>query len=63
MRPALIVQAAPWFLSYLLSYRDMEELFLEREIEVDHSALNRWLLAYSPLIEERLRQFRKPHRA
>jgi transposase-like protein len=28
---------------------------------VDHSTPNRWVLAYAPLIEKRLRQFRRPH--
>ena len=58
---ALIVQAVSWYLRYPLSYRDIEELFLERGLEVDHSTLNRWVLAYAPLIEKRLRHFRKPH--
>jgi transposase, IS6 family len=58
---ALIVQAVSWYLRYPLSYRDIEELFLERGVEIDHSTLNRWVLAYAPLIEKRLRQFRKPH--
>ena len=52
---ALIVQAVSWYLRYPLSYRDIEELFLERGLEVDHSTLNRWVLAYAPLIEKRLR--------
>src|ERR1700709_2237161 len=58
---ALILQAVSWYLRYPLSYRDIEELFLERGVEVDHSTLNRWVLAYAPLIEKRLRHFRKPH--
>src|SRR3978361_1588565 len=58
---ALIVQAVSWYLRYPLSYRDIEELFLERGLEVDHSTLNRGVLAYAPLIEKRLRQFRQPH--
>jgi len=58
---ALIVQAVSWYLRYPLSYRDIEELFLERGVEVDHSTLGRWVLAYAPLIEKRLRQFRRPH--
>jgi IS6 family transposase len=58
---ALIVQAVSWYLRYPLSYRDIEELFLERGLEVDHSTLNRWMLAYAPLMEKRLRQFRRPH--
>jgi hypothetical protein len=57
----LILQAVSWYLRYPLSYRDIEELFLERGLEVDHSTLNRWVLAYAPLIERRLRTFRKPH--
>ena len=44
-----------------MSYRDIEELFRERGLAVDHSTLNRWVLAYAPLIERRLRSFRKPH--
>jgi transposase-like protein len=56
----LILQAVSWYLRYPLSYRDIEELFLERGLEVDHSTLNRWVLAYAPLIEKRLRAFRKP---
>ena len=58
---ALIVQAVSWYLRYPLSYRDIEELFLERGLEIDHSTLNRWVLAYAPLIEKRLRAFRQPH--
>ncbi len=57
----LILQAVSWYLRYPLSYRDIEELFLERGLAVDHSTLNRWVLAYAPLIERRLRTFRKPH--
>ena len=58
---ALILQAVSWYLRYPLSYRDIEELFLERGLEVDHSTLNRWVLAYAPLIEKPQRAFRQPH--
>src|SRR6478609_30647 len=58
---ALIVQAVSWYLRYALSYRDIEEMLLERGLEVDHSTINRWVLAYAPAIERRLRCFRKPH--
>src|SRR4051795_6597040 len=57
----LILQAVSWYLRYPLSYLDIEELFRERGLEVDHATLNRWVLAYAPLIEKRLRTFRKPH--
>ena len=45
----LILQAISWYLRYPLSYRDIEELFLERVFAVDHSTLNRWVLANAPL--------------
>jgi transposase, IS6 family len=57
----LIVQAVTWYLRYPLSYKDLEEMFRERGFEVDHSTINRWVIAYAPVIEKRLRQFRRPH--
>jgi transposase, IS6 family len=56
-----ILQAVCRYLRYPLGYRDIEELFRERGLEVDHSTLNRWVLTSAPLIERRLRPFRKPH--
>jgi transposase, IS6 family len=58
---SLIVQAVSWYLRYALSYHDIEEMLLERGMEVDRSTINRWVLAYAPAIERRLRRFRKPH--
>src|SRR3569833_2037811 len=58
---SLILQAVCWYLRYPLSYREIEELFQEHGLAVDHATLNRWVLAYAPLIERRLRAFRKPH--
>ena len=55
------MQAVSWYLRSPLSYRDVEELLLERGLAVDHSTVNRWVLAYAPLIERRLRPSRKPH--
>jgi IS6 family transposase len=37
----LILPAISWYLPHPLSYRDIEEPFLERGLEVDHSTLNR----------------------
>ncbi len=55
----LIVQAVSWYLRYPLSYRDIEDLLLERGLELDHGTVSRWVLAYAPLIERRFRPFRK----
>src|SRR4051794_24250728 len=56
---SLILQAVCWNLRYPLSFRDIEELFLERGLAADHATLNRWVLAYAPLIEHRLRAFHR----
>ena len=45
-----------WYLSYSLSYRDIEEMMLERGIHVDHSTINRWVIHYSPLLENEFRK-------
>jgi hypothetical protein len=39
----------------------LEETFPGRGFEVDHGTINRWVLAYAPVIEKRLHQFRRPH--
>ena len=57
----LIIQAVSWYLRYPLSYRDLASLFAERGFDVDHATINRWVLAYAPMIEKRLRSFRPPH--
>ena len=51
----------PPYLRYPLSRRDVESLFEERGFDVDHSTINRRVLAYAPEIEKRLRQFRRLH--
>lgn len=48
-----------WYLAYSLSYRDVEELALERGLKLDHSAIHRWVVEYSPQLEE---VFRKHHK-
>jgi len=46
----IILMLVRWYLSYSLSYRDVEELALERGLKVDHSTINRWVIEYSPSI-------------
>jgi hypothetical protein len=37
--PKVIMLAVRWYLRYALSYRDVEELLVERGIDVDHSQI------------------------
>lgn len=52
----VILLVLRWYLSYSLSYRDIEEMMLERGIHVDHSTINRWVIHYSPLLENEFRK-------
>ncbi|PIZ05244.1 MAG: IS6 family transposase [Gammaproteobacteria bacterium CG_4_10_14_0_8_um_filter_38_16] len=55
----IILMVIRWYLAYALSYRDVEELMLERGVKVDHSTVNRWVVKYSPKLE---RQFCNRHK-
>jgi putative transposase len=50
--PALILMGVRWYVAYPLSTRHVEELMAERGVEVDHSTINRWVIKYSPQLEE-----------
>src|SRR5262245_36554053 len=41
--PEVIVVAVRWYLRFGLSYRDAEELLVERGVEVDHVSVYRWV--------------------
>jgi putative transposase len=57
----MILMLTRWYLAYSLSYRDIEELALERGLNVDHSTVNRWVIRYSPQLEEVFRtRFKRP---
>ena len=44
----------------LMSYRNLEEMMLERGIEVDHSTINPWILKYTHEIEKKFRKYKRP---
>jgi transposase-like protein len=59
----VILVAVRWYLRYGLSYRDVEELFAERGIEVDHVTVYRWVQRFTPLLADAARFTRHPPRA
>ena len=48
--PEVILLAVRRYLRFGLSYRDLEDLFAERGIEVDHVTLHRWVQRFAPLL-------------
>jgi transposase-like protein len=51
----VIVVAVRWYLRYGLSYRDVEELLVERGVEVDHVTVYRWVQRFTPLLADAAR--------
>ncbi len=53
MREAeIILLCVRWYLRYALSYRDLEEMMLERGLSVDHTTIYRWVQHYAPELEK-----------
>ena len=53
--PEIILLCVRWYLRYPLSYRNLEEMMAERGLQVDHSTIYRWVMAYAPEINKRCR--------
>jgi len=47
-----------WYLRFGLSYRDVEELLVERGVEADHVTVYRWVQRFTPLLADAARPCR-----
>jgi IS6 family transposase len=56
----IILGCVRWYCKYGISYRDLEEMMLERGIEVDHTTIHRWVIKDAPELEKRLRWYSMP---
>lgn len=58
----IILLCLRWYLRYSLSYRDLEEMMIERGlcIGIDHTTIYRWVQHYAPLLEKKCRAKLKP---
>ena len=53
--PEIILMCVRWYCRFQLSYRDLEEMMRERGLDVHHSTVWRWVQAYAPEINKRIR--------
>jgi putative transposase len=58
--PEVILMGVRWYLAYPLSTRHVEELMEERGVDVDHATINRWVIKYSPQLEEAFHRRTRP---
>src|ERR1043166_3200045 len=56
----IILMGVRWDVADPLSTRHVEELMLERGVHVDHSTINRWVVKYSPQLEEAFHRRKRP---
>ena len=57
--PPMIIQHAVWlYLRFTLSYRDVEELLVERGLDISYETVRCWVLKFGPVIARRLRRGR-----
>jgi putative transposase len=56
----MILWAVRWYVAYLISYRQLEEMMEEYGVEVDHATLNRWVRKYLPLLDREFRTRNHP---
>ncbi|HHP7231789.1 MAG TPA: IS6 family transposase [Xenococcaceae cyanobacterium] len=52
----IILLCVRWYLKYPLSYRNLEEIMMERGLSVDHTTIYRWVMIYAPQIEQKARK-------
>jgi transposase-like protein len=56
----IILTCVRWYVAYPLSMRHVEELMRERGVPVDHATVNRWVVKYSPQLEETFHRRKRP---
>jgi putative transposase len=56
----IILTGVRWYVAYPLSTRHVEELMRERGVHVDHATINRWVIRYSPQLEEVFHRRKRP---
>ena len=56
----IILLCVRWYLRYPLSYRNLEEMIIERGLNVDHTTIYRWVQDYAPELDKRARVHLRP---
>ncbi len=53
----VIIMVVRWYLAFPLSYRNIEELIKDWNIELDHSSAQRWVAEYGSWLESKVRKY------
>jgi transposase-like protein len=56
----VITLCARWYVTYKLSYRDLVAIMAERNVEVVHTTIMRWVQRYVPEFEKCWQRYARP---
>jgi transposase-like protein len=56
----LITLCVRWYVTYKLSYRDLVAIMAERNVDVAHTTILRWVQRYVPEFEQRWQRYARP---
>lgn len=57
---SVILYAIFFYVRYSVSYRDLQEIMVERGVEIDHATLNRLVVRYAPQIAAQAQKRKRP---
>jgi putative transposase len=57
---SVILYAVYFHVRFAVSYRDLEEIMVERGVDVDHATLNRWVEKYAGVIADEAHRRKRP---
>src|SRR5215207_334319 len=56
----IITLCVRWYVIYKLSYRDLVAIMAERNVDVAHTTIMRWVQRYVPEFEKRWQRYARP---
>ena len=51
----IILWGVRWYLSYPISYRNLQEMMTERGLTISHTTLYRWVQQYAPQLQKKIK--------
>ena len=56
----IITLCVRWYVTYMLSYRDLAEMIAERYVDLAHTTIMRWIQRYIPEFAKRWQRYTRP---
>ena len=57
---SIIILCVRWYITYKLSYRDLQDMMAERGIDLAHTTILRWVQRYMPEFEKKWNRYARP---